>query len=66
MAIEMLATWVSTVLRRTLAPVVRDDQGQTMAEYGLILAGIAVVVMAAIVVLGPAIAQIFTDIANSL
>lgn len=66
MAIGMLATWVSMVLRGTLAPVVRDDRGQTMAEYGLILAGIAVVVMAAIVVLGPAIAQIFTDIANSL
>ena len=65
MAIEMLVTWMSTVLRGALAPV-RDDRGQTMAEDGLILAGIAVVVMAAIVVLGPAIAQIFTDVANSL
>ena len=65
MAIEMLVTWMSTVLRGALAPV-RDDRSQTMAEYGLILAGIAVVVMAAIVVLGPAIAQIFTDVANSL
>ena len=41
MAIEMLVTWMSTVLRGALVPV-RDDRGQTMAEYGLILAGIAV------------------------
>jgi pilus assembly protein Flp/PilA len=37
-----------------------------MAEYGLLLALIAVVVVAAILVLGPAIANIFNDIAGNL
>ena len=33
----------------------RREEGQTMAEYGLILAGIAVVVMATVFLLGGAI-----------
>ncbi|GMU39270.1 MAG: hypothetical protein AMXMBFR23_01360 [Chloroflexota bacterium] len=44
----------------------RDEEGQTMAEYGLLLAGIAVVVMAVILVLGPAIAQTFQDVVDAL
>ena len=43
-------------------PATRDDEGQTMAEYGLILAGIAVIVMATVWLLGAAINQTFTDI----
>jgi len=43
-----------------------SEEGQTMAEYGLLLALIAVVVVAAILVLGPAIANIFNDIAENL
>ena len=43
----------------------RRDEGQTMAEYALILAGIAVVVMVAVGVLGGALSQTFTDIAGN-
>jgi len=40
----------------------REDEGQTMAEYGLILAGIAVIVMATVWLLGNAINTTFTNI----
>lgn len=40
--------------------------GQTMVEYGLLLALIAVVVIAVLLFLGPTIANLFTDIANNL
>lgn len=40
----------------------RDDEGQTMAEYGLILAGVAVVVMATVWLLGGAINTTFQSI----
>ena len=42
----------------------RDDDGQTMAEYGLILAGIAVVVMAVVWLLGGAINTAFQSIVD--
>lgn len=57
-----------TVLTSVLAMLwaraagVRRDEGQTMAEYGLILAGIALAVMAAVVLLGGAINTTFTNI----
>jgi pilus assembly protein Flp/PilA len=41
---RFLYEWVKTNLRR--------DEGQTMAEYGLILAVIAVVVVATLITLG--------------
>ncbi|PKN79938.1 MAG: Flp family type IVb pilin [Chloroflexi bacterium HGW-Chloroflexi-9] len=44
----------------------RDEEGQTMAEYGLLLAGIAIVVMAVVLVLGPAIAATFQQVVDSL
>lgn len=43
-----------------------EESGQGMVEYGLIIALIAVVVIAALVILGPKIAAIFTNIGNSI
>lgn len=43
-----------------------DEEGQGMAEYGLLLALIAVVVIAALLVLGPKIAGVFTKVSNQL
>ena len=48
-----------------LAGDARREDGQTMAEYGLILAGIAVVAMVGVAVLGPAIRTLFTTLAGS-
>ncbi len=42
--------------------LVKEEQGQGMAEYGLILAGIAVVVIIAIVALGGRITELFDSI----
>lgn len=43
-----------------------EESGQGMVEYGLIIALIAVVVVAALVVLGPKIAGIFEDIGKTI
>ncbi len=38
---------------------VRDEEGQGMVEYGLIIALVAIVVIAALMILGPKIGNIF-------
>jgi pilus assembly protein Flp/PilA len=40
--------------------------GQGMLEYALIIALVAVVVIASLVLLGPQIARILTDVSNNL
>jgi Flp pilus assembly pilin Flp len=42
------------------------EEGQTMAEYALILGGIAIIVVAAILFLGPAIRGLFEDTGSSI
>lgn len=44
----------------------RDEEGQAMVEYGLIIALIAIVVIAALLILGPRIANLFNDAAREL
>jgi pilus assembly protein Flp/PilA len=44
----------------------RREEGQTMTEYGVLLALIAIVVIAALIILGPAIYSVFTSVASSL
>lgn len=59
----MLRLAVSTLL----ASLRRDDEdGQTLVEYGLLLALIAIVVIAALVVLGPIVSAIFDEIGDTL
>jgi len=43
-----------------------DEEGQGLAEYALILSLIAIVAIAALLLLGPAIADILTQVATSL
>ena len=45
-------------LQNTVARL-RDREGQTMAEYALILGGIAILVIAGILILGPAVRNLF-------
>ena len=52
-------------LQNTVARL-RDREGQTMAEYALIIGGIAIVVIAGILFLGPAIRDLFEDTGNSV
>jgi pilus assembly protein Flp/PilA len=44
---------------------VREERGQTMAEYGLILALVAVVVIVAITLLGSNISAFFNTLAGN-
>ncbi len=45
---------------------VREEKGQGMVEYGLVIALVALVVIAALAVLGPRIAVFFNTAGNSL
>ena len=44
----------------------RDEEGQTLVEYGLLLALIAIVVIAALTVLGPTISGIFQSVNDQI
>ncbi|MDD2268343.1 MAG: Flp family type IVb pilin [Eubacteriales bacterium] len=44
----------------------KNEDGQGMVEYGLIIGLIAVVVIAALVILGPKIADLFTGVGEKL
>lgn len=43
-----------------------DERGQTLVEYGLLLALIAIVVIAVLVLLGPAVSGIFQSVNDQL
>ena len=43
-----------------------DEEGQTLVEYGLLLALIAIVVIAALIVLGPIVSGIFNSVGTAL
>ena len=49
-----------------LSNPVRNEEGQGMVEYGLIIALIAVVVVVGLLVLGPKISAMFTTAASHL
>ena len=44
--------------------ILKDEDGQGMVEYGLIIGLIAIVVIVALVALGPKIRDIFTNAGN--
>lgn len=52
--------------RAYLRLIMRDEEGQGMVEYALIIALVAIVVIAALVVLGPKISNIFNAAGNQL
>ena len=56
----MIKMFISNLLRRD------DEEGQTLVEYGLLLALIAIVVIAALIVLGPIVSGIFNEVGDSL
>ena len=53
-------------MNRMLNQIMKDEEGQGMVEYGLIIAGIALAVIAAIWLLGPKISNMFTGITNTI
>ncbi len=58
---------IRTLIGTLVAQLRRDDEeGQTLVEYGLLLALIAIVVIAALIVLGPIVSGIFNEVGDSL
>lgn len=53
-------------MTRKLKGLWRDTSGATAIEYGLIAAGIAVVIIAAIALVGGSLTNMFTDVAANL
>ncbi|MEE9294789.1 MAG: Flp family type IVb pilin [Phycisphaerae bacterium] len=54
------------MLRRFVKRFVRDESGATAIEYGLIAAGIAVAIIAAVGLLGNSLNVMFADVDTAL
>jgi Flp pilus assembly pilin Flp len=54
-------SFVLTVLMR-----LRTERGQTLAEYGILVAGIAIVVVVAAIVFGGAVSSLFGNNASHI
>jgi pilus assembly protein Flp/PilA len=61
-----LISQVTMRLQHAWASLRERDEGQTMVEYGLLLAGVAILVIAAVLLLGDNIADLFEETANSI
>ncbi|MGN7199267.1 Flp family type IVb pilin [Arthrobacter sp. SAFR-044] len=57
---------IGSLLYTAKARFVNEEKGATMVEYGIMVAFIAVLVLAAVVILGPQIAALFTSVSNAL
>jgi pilus assembly protein Flp/PilA len=56
---------INEALRKMVARI-QEETGQALAEYGLIIALVAVVAIAALVLLAGGITDVLTDISNAL
>jgi pilus assembly protein Flp/PilA len=50
----------------TLKSLVRDDEGATMVEYGLLIALIAMVALVAVKALGTSVSTLFNTVSGSI
>jgi pilus assembly protein Flp/PilA len=58
-----MLTFISTLLAHFRR---EDEEGQTLVEYGLLLALIAIIVIIALIFLGPIVSQIFQNVGSNL
>lgn len=58
--------WAISPVKRKLDELKKDETGQGMVEYGLIIGLIAIVVVGALIFLGPKISALFTNAGNKL
>jgi pilus assembly protein Flp/PilA len=61
-----MSKYVTAVKKFVAKYITRKEEGATLAEYGLLLALIAVVCIAAITVLGTKISSMFSTVAGSI
>lgn len=55
-----------TYMKALMGEYLNDKRGQGMVEYALLIALIAIVVIAALLLLGPQLANMFNNITNQL
>jgi pilus assembly protein Flp/PilA len=60
---NMIKDFISTLLARFQS---EDEDGQTLVEYGLLLALIAIIIIVALIFLGPIISQLFQNVGTTL
>ena len=58
----MIRDFISNLLARFQSD---DEEGQTLVEYGLLLALIAIIVIVALLFLGPLVSDIFSNVGNA-
>jgi len=61
-----MLNYLTTHLQSFTKQLRRDERGATMVEYGLLVALIAVIVVPALLILGPAILGLFNGVAGNL
>jgi pilus assembly protein Flp/PilA len=61
--IQMISTYFDLIRAKLHR---EDEEGQTLVEYGLLLALIAIIVIVALLFLGPIISNIFSNVATQL
>jgi pilus assembly protein Flp/PilA len=61
--LTIVSSYISTLLARFQSD---DEEGQTLVEYGLLLALIAIIVIVALLFLGPLVSQIFQNVGENL
>ena len=60
---QFVSTYISTFLSKFRKD---DEDGQTLVEYGLLLALIAIIVIVALLFLGPIVSRIFQNVGSNL
>jgi Flp pilus assembly pilin Flp len=63
---NMIGLRLAMMLQGVSMPNLKREEGQTLAEYALILAFIAAVVVGVVIILGNKISSLFTSISNDL
>ena len=61
--LHMIKDFISNLLARFQS---EDEEGQTLVEYGLLLALIAIIVIVALLFLGPLVSDIFSNVGEQL
>jgi pilus assembly protein Flp/PilA len=61
--LSFVTTYATNLLARFRSD---DEEGQTLVEYGLLLALIAIIVIVALLFLGPLVSGIFQNVGSNL